>query len=88
MSDTLEIRRRRCLWRAAHRGTKELDILVGRFAEARVGSMDEAALARFEAFLRCPEPELQGWLLAPEAPRAGEYGDIIMDIRAFNGLTS
>lgn len=87
MSDDIDVRRRRAVWRAAHRGTKELDLLVGRFAEARLYGMSAAELARFEDFLAASEPELQAWLLGPDAGQAEmEFADVVAEIRAFHGL--
>jgi antitoxin CptB len=87
MSEDIEVRRRRAVWRAGHRGTKELDLLVGRFAEAHLGAMDETELQRFEAFLAVSEPQLQAWLLAPEpGGEASEFAEIVRAIRRFHGL--
>jgi antitoxin CptB len=87
MTDDIEVRRRRALWRAGHRGTKELDLLVGRFAEARLADMGTADLARFEDFLAATEPDLQAWLLAPaSAPAEGPFADLVAEIRSFHGL--
>lgn len=87
MGEDIEVRRRRAVWRAGHRGTKELDLLVGRFAAVHLASMGEPDLARFEAFLAVSEPELQAWLLAPE-PGGGdsEFAEIVTAIRNFHGL--
>lgn len=83
----MEIRRRRAAWRAGHRGTKELDILVGRFAEVRLSAMSIADLERFERFLAVSDPDIQSWLLGP-APAAAdpEFAGIVADIRQFHGL--
>lgn len=86
MTDDLETRRRRAAWRAGHRGTKELDLLIGRYAEARMGHMNEGELERFERFLGLQEPQLQSWLLAPEPPEAVAFADLVAEIRAFHGL--
>jgi len=87
MSEQLEVRRRRAAWRAAHRGTKELDLLVGRFAEARLSAMTEAELTRFERFLVESEVELQAWLLGPNpGPEDPEIAHFVSEIRAFHGL--
>ncbi len=82
----LDIRRRRALWRATHRGTKELDHLIGRYAESHLPQMPHASLERFEAFLSEQDPVLQAALLAPTATNSGEFGDIIRAVRAFHGL--
>ncbi len=87
MSDEIETRRKRAAWRAAHRGTKELDILVGTYAGAKLPHMAPDALGRFEEFLAVTDPELQSWLLNPEpGVTGGEFADLVSDIRAFHGL--
>ena len=86
MSDTLDTRRRRAAWRAAHRGTKELDLLIGRYAEAHLAQMDDRALAHFEAFLAVEEPDLQRWLLAPQADSSPEFAGLVSGLRHFHGL--
>jgi antitoxin CptB len=87
MSEDIEIRRRRAAWRAGHRGTKELDILVGRFADVRLPAMADADLDRFERFLAVSDPDIQAWLLGPSpaAPNP-EFADMVADIRKFHGL--
>ncbi|MBN8912449.1 MAG: succinate dehydrogenase assembly factor 2 [Rhizobiales bacterium] len=86
MSEDIEIRRRRAAWRAGHRGTKELDLLVGRFAEARLPGMAAADLALFERFLAVTDPEIQSWLLGPSAVADPVFADMVADIRNFHGL--
>jgi antitoxin CptB len=86
MSDDLQARRRRAAYRATHRGTKEMDITLGRFAEAKLASMSAVALERFERLLALPDPELQGMIWYPEAYRGGEFAELIALLRAFHGL--
>jgi antitoxin CptB len=52
----LDMRRRRALWRATHRGSKEMDVLLGRFAEQAVAGMNAAEIAVFERLIDCPTP--------------------------------
>ncbi len=89
MTADLDTRRRRAAYRATHRGTKELDWLVGRYAEAHLANMDNATLSRFEQLLVLPEPQLQAWLLAPaDAPaQGGDLADLVADIRQFHGAS-
>ena len=84
--DPLDLRRRRASYRAAHRGTKEMDILLGRYAEATLPSLDEASLTRFERFLQLPDPELQNWFFNPQAVAGQEFADLIGAVRLFHGL--
>ena len=87
MNDDLETRRRRARFRANHRGTKELDWMIGRFADAELATMDKGGLAIFEKLLTEPDPELQAWILAPESCPDRTYADLLSSIRGFHGLT-
>lgn len=78
-------RRRRALFRAHHRGTKEMDWLVGRFADARLDGLAGEALGLFERFLEMPDPELQKWLMDGATPGA-DFTGLVAEIRAFHGL--
>jgi antitoxin CptB len=55
-------RRRRLLFRANHRGTRENDILVGGFVTARLESFSEAEIDELEAIMDLPDPVLADWL--------------------------
>jgi len=54
MTDDIEIRRRRAAYRACHRGTKEMDLILGRFAEAKLPRMTLRELEDFERRSRFP----------------------------------
>lgn len=62
-SDDLSPRRRKILYHAWHRGTRELDLLLGRFADDAVGELTDAELDEFEALLEIDDRELFGWIL-------------------------
>lgn len=83
----LEIRRRRAAYRANHRGTKEMDWLVGRFADAYINAFEGEALERFERFLELPDPDLQKWIMEPDSAARGAFDDLIGQIRVFHGLS-
>lgn len=86
MTDDAESRRRRALYRASHRGTKEMDWLLGRYAVARLAGMGAQTLEGFERLLTLPDPELHDMIVYPEMAPAGEFADLISDLRAFHGL--
>ena len=54
-------RLRRLSYRAWHRGTLEMDILLGRFADSHLGRFDDSQLHRFELLLNQPDPEIFAW---------------------------
>ncbi len=61
-SPSLDVRRRRLLFRATHRGTHENDLLVGGYLASRIAAMSPAELDAVEAVLDLPDPELADWL--------------------------
>ena len=65
-SDGLDPRRRRALFRAWHRGTREMDLLLGRFADTHIGGLSERDLADFEALMEVPDPALFAWVTGAE----------------------
>jgi antitoxin CptB len=82
--DGLEIRRKRALYRANHRGTKEMDLILGRYASERVPAMDEARLAAFEEFLALPDTDIDLWIRGFAAPDGVVAS--VADIRGYLGL--
>jgi antitoxin CptB len=88
MTDDAEARRRRAVYRACHRGTKEMDWILGRFAEAALAAMSLPSLDLFERMLSLPDPDLQDMILHPELSPGGEYAELVAAVRAFHGLES
>jgi antitoxin CptB len=74
--DPLQVRRKRLRYRSWHRGTREADLLLGRFADAHLAGMDEAQLARFAALLDVPDPDLVDWLTGRLPQPAGHDNDV------------
>jgi antitoxin CptB len=58
----LDGRRRRLLFRANHRGTRENDILVGGFVTARIAAFTDADIDTLESIMDLPDPLLADWL--------------------------
>ena len=83
MDDALEIRRKRLRYRAWHRGTKELDLLIGSFADRHIAGFDGGQLDRFEALLECPEPSLYAWLAGQEEPPPNLRHDVMELLLSF-----
>jgi antitoxin CptB len=83
MTDS-EMRIKRAIYRANHRGTKELDILLGRFADAEASGMNPAELAAFEELLALPDPQIDGWIKGASVPPGIEA--IVGRIRHHHGL--
>ena len=50
MSNKLEILKKRLIYRASYRGTKEMDILLSSFVNKYIETFDEALLLELEIF--------------------------------------
>ena len=70
-SGGLDDRRKRLLFRCWHRGTREMDLILGRFADAEITTLADAELRQLERLIELPDPDLYAALtgdavLAPE----------------------
>jgi antitoxin CptB len=81
--ENLAIRRKRLKYRSQHRGTKELDLLLGRFVAARLDALDPGQIDRFEALLDAPSPLVYAWVIGQDAPPPDMDTDILQLLRDF-----
>jgi antitoxin CptB len=85
-SDDLAMRRRRALYRATHRGSKELDFLLGRFAEQEVERMTIAEIGILERLIEAPDPDIAVSLLDGQSLGEPELDELMRRLRRFHGL--
>ena len=81
----LDIRRKRLQFRAWHRGLREVDLLLGRFADATIASLDETELSSFEALLDIPDPDVLSWITGEAGVPAEADSPLLRRIYAFHG---
>ena len=79
----LEKTRKRLHFRAWHRGTKESDLLLGRFADQHLADMTAEELAEFEQVLDRIDPELMDWITGREPVPANLRTPILDKVLAF-----
>jgi antitoxin CptB len=85
-SSGLDDRRKRLLFRCWHRGTREMDLILGRFADAEIAGLSEAELAQLEQLIEVPDPDLYA-ALTGDGPQRAEYAGGLFDrIKAFQPL--
>ncbi len=85
MSESPAHRLKRMDLRARRRGTKEMDLVLGNFAAAKLAEMDEAALDHFDRFLEEGDNDLWSWITGQVSGPA-EYADLVEKIRQHAGL--
>lgn len=61
ISDDDAIRRKRLLWRATHRGIKEMDLILGGFVAAHLDTFDRVDLDMLETIMEIPDQEMLAW---------------------------
>ena len=76
-------RLKRLRYRAWHRGTKEMDLMLGPYADARLAAMPLPELDRFEALLDEADTDLLKWVLGQEPVPAHVERALIDDLLAF-----
>ena len=82
-SDGLDDRRKRLLFRCWHRGTREMDLILGRFADAEIADLSDIELAQLEHLIEVPDPDLYA-ALSSDALLAPEYRTALFDrIKSF-----
>jgi antitoxin CptB len=70
-SEGLDARRRRLLFRSWHRGIREMDLVLGPFADAQLAVLSEADLDEYETWLDIPDQQIFAWVNGAEtAPAA------------------
>ena len=82
----LELRRRRCLFRAEHRGTKEMDWLLGRYAAAALPLVEAADIGLWEEFVVLPDPRLHDLIMGVQTASDAKVAAVVTAIRTFHGL--
>ncbi|TCL73752.1 succinate dehydrogenase assembly factor 2 [Rhizobium sp. BK251] len=62
-SADLDPRRRRILFRCWHRGIREMDLVLGQFAEAELATLSEVELDELEAIMAEEDNDLLRWVM-------------------------
>lgn len=66
--ESVENWRKRLTFRAWHRGTREMDLLIGSFAEKYINGFDADDLAIFEEILINNDPDVYDWIIGRQMP--------------------
>ena len=80
MEKNTEIIRKKILFRSWHRGTKEMDLILGTYADNNLSLMSNDDLMHFQNFLNLSDPDLYKWLISEVKGFPDEFKDLIEDI--------
>jgi antitoxin CptB len=85
-SGGLDDRRKRLLFRCWHRGTREMDLVLGRFADVEIANLRDDELAQLERLIEVPDPDLYA-ALTGNVPLAPQYANGLFDrIKSFRSV--
>jgi antitoxin CptB len=85
-SSGLDDRRKRLLFRCWHRGTREMDLILGRFADAEIATLGDAEIGALERLIELPDPDLYA-AVTGDKPLAPEFEGALFDrIKAFRAV--
>ena len=83
-SHGLDERRRRLLFRSWHRGIREMDLVLGRFADAEIAKLSEADLGEYETWLEVPDQQIFSWVNGSQPAPAEIDTALFRRLRAFH----
>ena len=83
MDETIDLRRKRLRYRCSHRGTRELDLILARFAETHLSRLEADQLDLLEALLANPDPDIYGWISGGEPVPAAFDSDLMKLLKNF-----
>lgn len=84
MKESVAAKRKCLLFRSRHRGSRELDILLGRFAETYLARLDEDQLDRYEALLANDDLDIFAWVSGRKPVPPGFDTDVMTLLKAIN----
>lgn len=79
----MDARRRKLTFRAWRRGFREMDLLMGAFADEHMAELDEDGLAEFERLLAVPDWEVFAWLVGQKPVPENHRGPVLDRLIAF-----
>ena len=74
----LDDRRKRLLFRCWHRGTREMDLILGRFADMNIANLTDGEIAELEHLIEIPDPDLYA-AITGDKPLAAAYAGALFD---------
>jgi antitoxin CptB len=81
---SLDARQRRILFRSWHRGMREMDLVLGRFADAEIASLGSSELDDYELLLEAQDRDVFSWVTGETEIPSLYDTPVLRKIRAFH----
>jgi antitoxin CptB len=79
----LDERRRKLKFRAWRRGFREMDLLMGSFADAHLSGLSDDDVSEFERLLSTPDWEVYAWLIGQKPVPANFESSLLTRMMEF-----
>ena len=77
----IEKQRKQLIFRSWHRGTKEMDLLLGTFADEHLPGFGADELSEYAQILEVNDPDLYNWMTGKEDPPANMTGPVFARLK-------
>jgi antitoxin CptB len=84
VTSSSEIRGKRLLFRSWHRGTRESDLILGRFADSHLAGFDAGQLDRYEVLIECADADIFDWVSGRAMPPPEHDHDVTRLLLSFS----
>ena len=81
--DNISIKRKRLIFRSWHRGTREIVLMLGGFADAHLPAFNADELDLYEQFLSNSDPDIYNWITGQEPLPTAEGNEVTFKILDF-----
>jgi antitoxin CptB len=80
--ESTENKRKRLIFRSWHRGTREMDLLLGSFADRYIPVFSDAELTQYDDILTQNDPDLYNWISGRENVPDAAMNDVMRRLLA------
>ncbi|EJF87213.1 succinate dehydrogenase assembly factor 2 [Bartonella rattimassiliensis] len=84
----LNVRRRRLIFRAWHRGIREMDLIFGHYVEAHITEMNDKMLSELEYIMSFDDRDLLTWITGEISPPSKIDSPLFRDIVNYRNCLS
>ncbi|WP_375628437.1 MULTISPECIES: succinate dehydrogenase assembly factor 2 [unclassified Bartonella] len=84
----LDVRRRRLIFRAWHRGIREMDLIFGHYVDAHITEMNDKTLSELEYIMSFDDRDLLTWITGEVSPPSEVDSPLFRDIANYRTCLS
>lgn len=77
IDQNIENKRKQLTFRSWHRGTREMDLIMGSFADENIASFTEEEIKLYDDILQIPDPDLYDWVSGRKEPPSNVMNSVL-----------